>query len=303
MATILTLTANPLVDHLTAGRIAPNAVNRIGHFTTLAGGKGLNMGRVLARHGHRVIATGFAGGPEGELLASLTAADGMEPAFVPTAARTRIGFITIDPEGGGSTAVLEHGTPVTQAEMGGMMQRFRALLTGVDLVLVGGSVPHETCNGLYRQVLDLCAIAGVLCWVDAYGVVMDEALGGANPPALCKPNKQEYGKNGRRWLPARELHLSDGANEIKVRHPEGRFRVIPPTVEARNPVGSGDCYLAALAHARLTGMPLEEQLRYAAAAGAANAARIDIARISPADIRALVDDVQILPAANAAASE
>ena len=107
----------------------------------------------------------------------------------------------------------------------------------------------------------------------------------------------------RRWLPARELHLSDGANEIKVRHPEGRFRVIPPTVEARNPVGSGDCYLAALAHARLTGMPLEEQLRYAAAAGAANAARIDIARISPADIRALVDDVQILPAANAAAAE
>lgn len=297
MATILTLTANPLVDHLTAGRISGNAVNRIGHFTALAGGKGLNMGRVLARHGHRVIATGFAGGPEGDLLASLTAADGMEPAFVPTAARTRIGFIAIDPEGGGSTAVLEHGTPVTQAEMGTLMQRFRSLLNGIDLVLVGGSVPHETCNGLYRQVLDQCALAGVTCWVDAYGVVMDEALGGANPPALCKPNKQEYGKNGRRWLPARELHLSDGANEIKVRHPEGRFRVIPPTVEARNPVGSGDCYLAALAHARLTRMPLIEQLRYAAAAGAANAARIDIARIAPGDIRALVDEVQVIPAA------
>lgn len=297
MATILTLTANPLVDHLTAGRIAGNAVNRIGHFIALAGGKGLNMGRVLARHGHRVIATGFAGGPEGELLASLTAADGMEPAFVPTAARTRIGFIAIDPDGDGSTAVLEHGSTVTQAEMGTLMQRFRALLTGVDLVLVGGSVPHEICNGLYRQVLDQCALAGVTCWVDAYGVVMDEALGGANPPALCKPNKQEYGKNGRRWLPARELHLSDGANEIKVRHPEGRFRVIPPEVEARNPVGSGDCYLAALAHARLTNMPLIDQLRYAAAAGAANAARIDIARIAPTDIRALIDDVQVIPAA------
>jgi fructose-1-phosphate kinase PfkB-like protein len=296
MATILTLTANPLVDHLTTGRIAANAVNRIGHFSALAGGKGLNMGRVLARHGHRVIATGFAGGPEGELLASLTAADGMEPAFVTTAARTRIGFISIDPEGGGSTSVLEHGTPVTQAEMGSLLQRFRALLTGIDLVLVGGSVPHETCNGLYRQVLDQCAVAGVTCWVDSYGVVMDEALGGANPPALSKPNKQEYGENGRRWLSCRELHLSDGANEVKVRHPEGRFRVIPPSVDVRNPVGSGDCYLAALAHARLTGMALTDQLRYAAAAGAANAARIDIARIAPADIRALVDDVQILPA-------
>lgn len=296
MATILTLTANPLVDYLTIGRIAANTVNRIGHFSALAGGKGLNMGRVLARHGHRVIATGFAGGPEGDLLASLTAADGMEPAFMTTAARTRIGFISIDSDGGGSTAVLEHGTPVTQAEMGSLMQRFRALLSGIDLVLVGGSVPHETCNGLYRQVLDQCAIAEVTCWVDSYGVVMDEALGGTNPPALSKPNKQEYGKNGRRWLSCRELHLSDGANEIKVRHPEGRFRVIPPAVDVRNPVGSGDCYLAALAHARLTGMALTDQLRYAAAAGAANAARIDIARIAPADISALVDDVQILPA-------
>ena len=82
-----------------------------------------------------------------------------------------------------------------------------------------------------------------------------------------------------------------------MRHPEGRFRIIPPEIEARNPVGSGDCYLAALAHARLSGMPLVDQLRYAAAAGAANAARIDIARIAPSDIRALIDDVQVIPAA------
>jgi fructose-1-phosphate kinase PfkB-like protein len=296
MATILTLTANPLVDHLATGRIAAGEVNRIGRFATIAGGKGLNMGRVLARHGHRVIASGFAGGAEGRLLATLTAADGMEPAFIETAARTRIGFITVDPETGHGTSALEHGSEVTPAEVGALMQHLRDLLSGVELVLVGGSVPHESCNGLYRQVLDACAVAGVPCWVDAYGAAMDEALGGANPPALGKPNKQEYGAGGRRWLPCRELHLSDGANEVKVRHPEGRFRIVPPTVVARNPVGSGDCYLAGLAHARLSGMALEDQLRYAAAAGAANAARVDIARIAPGDIRALVDGVRILPA-------
>lgn len=292
MATILTLTANPLIDHLAASRIEAGAVNRVGHFVPLAGGKGLNMGRVLARHGHRVIATGFAGGPTGQLLADLTAADGMEPAFVATAARSRIGFIAIDPERGGTTAVLENGCAITPAEMGSMMLRFRALLTGIDLVIVGGSVPHENCNGLYRQVLDACALAKIPCWVDSYGVAMDEALAGVHPPALAKPNKQEYGK-GRRWLPCRELHLTDGANEIKVRHPHGRFRIIPPTVKQLNQVGSGDCYLAALAHARLANLSIEEQLRYAAAAGAANAARVDIARISPADIEALVDQVQI----------
>ena len=294
MATILTLTANPMIDYLTTGRIVADSVNRLGHFTPLAGGKGLNMGRVLARHGHRVIATGFAGGTEGDLLADLTAADGMEPAFITTAARTRMGFITIDPERGGCTSVLEHGSPVTTAELGTMMHQMRAMVSEADLVLIGGSVPHDTCNGLYRQVLDICALEKVTCWVDAYGAVMDEALIGANPPAFAKPNKEEYGK-GRRWLPCRELHLSDGGNELKIRHPEGRFRVKPPKIKTINPVGSGDCYVAALAHARLSGMTLIDQLRYAAAAGAANAARVDIARISPADIRAIIDQVDVTP--------
>jgi tagatose 6-phosphate kinase len=295
MATILTLTANPLLDHLASAVIAPGTVNRVEQFTTVAGGKGLNMGRVLARHGHRVLACAFAGGRSGEELGALIAADGMEPVLVQTAARTRLGFLAVDLERGGTTAVLENGFAVEPAELGALLQRIRALLPGLDLVLIGGSVPHPLCNGLYRQVLDLCAGAQLPCWVDAYGEAMDEALGGAHPPALVKPNRQEYGR-GRKWLPSPELHLTDGGGEIKVRHPSGRWRVQPPRVSELNPVGSGDCYLAALAHARLSGMDFTSQLRYAAAAGAANAARVDVARITPAEIRALCDGVEITSA-------
>jgi fructose-1-phosphate kinase PfkB-like protein len=292
MARILTLTANPLLDHLASAFITPGAVNRVERFVPVAGGKGLNMGRVLARHGHQVIATGFAGGATGAGLIDLIAADGMEPAFVTTAARTRIGFLASDPERGTTTAALENGFLVTPSELGMLLQRLRALLSGIDLVLVGGSVPDATCTSLYRQVLDLCTAAHVPCWVDAYGEAMDEALAGAHPPVLVKPNRQEYGR-GRKWLPSQELHLTDGGAEIRVRHPSGRFRVIPPKVTESNPIGSGDCYLAGLAHARLTGMSYEQQLRYAAAAGAANAARGDVARISPAEIQALTTAVDI----------
>ena len=41
-----------------------------------------------------------------------------------------------------------------------------------------------------------------------------------------------------------------------------RFRVTPPRIVELNPIGSGDCYVAALAHARLRGLSLREQLRY-----------------------------------------
>jgi fructose-1-phosphate kinase PfkB-like protein len=297
MATIVTLTANPLLDHLAEARIAPGRIARVEAFTPVAGGKGTNMGRVLARHGHRVIAAGFAGGESGRQFADLIAADGLEPALTPTAARTRIGFICLDQgDARGNTSVMEGGFAVTSEELGALVTQMRRLVIGADLCLVGGSVPDPSCAPLYRLVLEVCHQAGVPCWIDAYGPAMDQALAAAHPPELAKPNREEYGADGRPWLACRELHLSDGPREVHVRHPQGRFRVAPPTLEECNPVGSGDCYLAALAHARLAGWPLAEQLRYAAAAGAANAARADVARIGPADIEPWRERVTITPA-------
>ncbi|MBA2479055.1 MAG: hypothetical protein H0V44_00195 [Planctomycetes bacterium] len=295
MATILTITANTLLDHVADVKLAPGTVNRVVRIASVAGGKGLNMGRVLARHGHRVIAAGFAGGASGAQLADLIAADDLEPELVPTAARTRIGFMAVDGERGGATSVLESGFTVTASEIGALVQRVRTLLPQVDLVLIGGSVPDPACRGLYRTLLDVCHHADKSCWVDAYGPAMDEALDGVHPPGLAKPNKAEYGERSAhiRWQTCPELHLTDGGKEIRVRHPKGRWRVTPPTIREVNPIGSGDCYLAALAHARLSGLPMIDQLRYAAGAGAANAIRADVAQISPSDIATYAERVQV----------
>lgn len=301
MASILILTPNTLLDHLAIGTFANGSTNRVERFTPIAGGKGLNVGRVLARHGHRVVACGFAGGDSGAHLADLAAADGMEPAFTRTAARTRIGFCVTDPAGVASAAI-ESGFPVEPTEVAQLVRDVHARLSGCQLVIACGSVPDATCNGLYRLVLAACAQAGVTCWVDSYGPAMIEALTGGNPPALSKPNRDEYDRD-RAWRSTPELHLTDGSAAVHVRHPQGRFRVVPPAVTQVNPIGSGDCYIAALAHARLTGLPLPEQLRYAAAAGAANAARADVARIGPADIAPLADRASVYPADDELARE
>ena len=299
MANVLVLTANALLDHLALAPFAAGTINRVGRFQPIAGGKGLNVGRVLARHGHRVTACGFAGGDSGRQLAELVVADGLEPAFTATAARTRIGFCVAD-ERGGASAALEGGFAVEPAEVAALAREVAGRLHGCDLVIACGSVPDDaTCTSLYRLVLAACAEAGVTCWVDAYGPAMREALTGGHPPALAKPNRDEYDRD-RAWLACPELHLTDGGRELRVRHPEGRFRVVPPPVIESNPIGSGDCYLAGLAHARLAGFTLADQLRYAAAAGAANAARADVARIGPTDITALTDRVVVVPAGDEA---
>ena len=69
--------------------------------------------------------------------------------------------------------------------------------------------------------------------------------------------------------------------------------MFPPTIRQINPVGCGDCYFAGLAHGWLTGFSWEERLRYAAAAGAANALRQDVAMIGPEEVGPLLDQVRL----------
>lgn len=292
MATVLTITPNPLLDFLATGGVAPGKITRVSGFTPIAGGKGLNVARVLARHGHRVIALGFAGSGHGALFAELVRADGIEVDFTPVAAPARIGFQVVDASHSRVTAVMGSGFPVTSSEINRLLRQLRERLADCDLVVVGGSVPAPSCVQLLRQIADACHRAGKNCWMDSYGPAMDAALSSTHPPTLVKPNRQEYG-NGRAWLNCPEIHLTDGARPATARTPDGTYLVSAPRIAELNPVGSGDCYLAALAHARLSGWDLPRQLAYAAAAGAANAQRADVARIGPEDILPLVDQSRV----------
>lgn len=290
MARILTVTANPLLDHHAAVAVAPGRVTRVDTFTRVAGGKGLNMARVLSRHGHRVTACGFAGGAAGDTLAALVAADGVQPAFTACAAGTRIGFIAVQPAGG-TTALLENGGEASPAEQEALVAAVAARLPDHDLMLIGGA-PPPGCESLYARLLTLCATARIPCWVDAYGPAMRAALAGAHPPALAKPNREEHG-DGTAWERVDELHLSDGPGTVEIRRRGRCWRLTPPPVEEINPVGSGDCYVAALAHARLSGWDDDRAWRYAAAAGAANAARADVAMVGPDDIAPLTGAARV----------
>ena len=116
MASVLTVTPNTLVDLLAPGEIVPGKVARTERFEAIAGGKGLNVARVLRRFGHRVLAAGFAGGFTGALLRERVLADGLEPVLVETTGRTRLGFQAIAPKGG-SIALLESGFAVRPEEV------------------------------------------------------------------------------------------------------------------------------------------------------------------------------------------
>src|SRR3990172_4798267 len=130
MSIVLTVTPNPLVDFVAPASLGASGVQRIERFEVEAGGKGINVGRLLAGHGHRVLAATFQGGWTGALLRDLMRADGLEPLLVPTGARTRLGFQAVAPVGG-SAAVLEDGFRVTWGEAEALLALVRARLEPV----------------------------------------------------------------------------------------------------------------------------------------------------------------------------
>ncbi len=290
---VLVVNANPLLNLVHADDYTPGAINRVPSMQMAAEGKGVNVARVLARHCHRVALAGFAGGHSGAWLRELICAESVKDELIETAAPLRVGFMACGRDSGHPTTVLPGGFPVTQAECQALLDRVESLLGSVRLVIGSGSVPDPVADDLYVHLLELCHQRSVPCWLDAYGQAMIRALEGSVPPRVCTPNRQEF-EQCQHWDRVEELHITDGDGPIKVssQH-QGQWRVIPATIKQVNPVGSGDCYVAGLAHGWLLGLPWQDRLRYAASAGTVNALRQDVAMIAPLEVKALLNQVRV----------
>ncbi len=64
-------------------------------------------------------------------------------------------------------------------------------------------------------------------------------------------------------------------------------RAVPPRIEPVNPIGSGDCLLAGLVDAWLSGLEPEAVLRHGLACAVANALVWDAGAIDPEEVRKL----------------
>lgn len=304
---ITTVTLNPMLDktvhvsHLERGKI-----HRASRMDLVVGGKGVNVSRQARMLGADTIATGFFGGPVGEYLDRLLHEEGIDHDFVRVSGMTREGITYLE-EDGTWTAVFEPPHAVTADEADLLVARCSRLLEKSSWIVCSGSSPAPAADEVFAAVIRRARELGVPSVLDSYGEVFRRAL--LAGPTMVQCNRQEASRSLDLAIESeREIRLAldtllghgaayavltDGANPAYASIGEVHWKLTPPKVVTVNSTGSGDAMVAATLTRLLDDAPFEEALQFGVAAGAANAARWDVASVPENAITGLLQKVAL----------
>ena len=268
------------VDHLVAGQVHRSKSTR-----REPGGKGVNVARVLCTLGVRCLLTGFVGGAQGRLISEGLKREKIPFRPCPMRNESRTCYLFVDDERLQQTVVNEPGPNINAEEVAALLSAFQKELPACRWVIFSGSLPPGAPDGLYAQLIAATHAAGKRTLVDCSGSALRPAAGAR--PFLLKINHVEaesltegpVGNVDQAVQAAAELQsryaslvmITLGAAGAVLASDDDRYLFIPPAIQARNTVGSGDATLAGLVAGLIQGLPIEELGKLATAAGAANA--------------------------------
>ncbi|MEF3403411.1 1-phosphofructokinase family hexose kinase [Agromyces sp. CCNWLW203] len=257
---ILTVTPNPALD-LTwhVDRLQPGETHRVDAGAARAGGKGLNVARVLHGEGHDVLALTTAGGAVGAEFAAELAASGIPHRLIPVTGTTRRSIALVDEASGDTSVLNERGASLAPDEIAALTASALELGRSADAVAICGSLPEgfgaDELGALVGSLVD----AGVPVIVDTSGPGM-LAAARAGVSAL-KPNAEELraetglddpaaGAQALLELGARMVVASLGSEGLMVQTADAAgIRARLPRVLHGNATGAGDAAVAAIAAA------------------------------------------------------
>ena len=258
---IVTLTPNPAVDvTYTVPQLQHGRVHRVQQVVESAGGKGVNVARVLAAMGRPVCATGFLGGAAGETLEDLLLSEPVEQAWTLVSGQTRRTVNVVDERD--ATIFNERGPQVTSHDWGRLTAGVLARLAAGDVLAVSGSTPPGTGDGDLSALVRSAVELGAAVVADTSGPGLLEVA--AAGPACLKPNEEELLAatgaadvlTGARSLLARGAEavlVSRGADGVLLVTGEEHWAARPAETLTGNPTGAGDAAVAALAVALADG--------------------------------------------------
>jgi 6-phosphofructokinase 2 len=304
---IYTITLNPALErNIWIKKIQPDEFNRIELEKRYAGGKGINVSKVLTTLGIGNRALGFVGGFAGEELEGLLVNHGVACDFVRISSETRTNIIIDDVTTGTQTVFSASGPEIKPYELIQLMNKVEKL-DAPDFVIVSGSLPPGVHPEIYRKIIEMVKGKGASVILDADGDALKVGIQGF--PDIIKPNIHELNRlmgvelkeiddiiRAARRVQKQGIEVvivSMGARGIFMVGEKEQCLAFPPEVEVKNTIGAGDSAVAGFVYGLARGKSPTEALTDAVAAGTATTLRPGTALCQKDDFLKLVSRIQL----------
>ncbi|WP_158895494.1 1-phosphofructokinase family hexose kinase [Amycolatopsis anabasis] len=274
---IVTVTPNTALDvTYTLERLVPDVAHRAHRVDRRAGGKGVNVARVLHTLGARTCAIGTAGGPDGTLIRADLRAAGISHLLLDTRSNSRRTTTILATADETVTLVSEPGAELSTVEWKAIEGAVRRLVSQATVLVCSGSLPPGVPADAYARLID---IAGALPTIlDASGEALAAGLDAR--PTVVKPNAAELvevtgqpdplaAAEALRAEGAGAVLVSLGAEGILAATPQGAWHARPSRPLTGNATGAGDAAVAGIALELAAGSAWPEVLRRAVALSSA----------------------------------
>lgn len=307
---ILTVTMNPSVDiSYPLDSFLTDQVNRCERTVKTAGGKGLNVTRVIHQMERPVVATGLLGGALGVFIEEQLESSQIGHHFSKIKGDTR-NCITVLHDGGQQTEILEAGPTVSEEELKQFEAVFEEEANQAKVVTISGSLPKGAPKGYYVTLLESLKESSAKVVLDTSGQSLEDVLNSVSKPYAVKPNLEELEALTGKNIELNEDELIEilndslfegislilvslGKDGAFVKYMDTFYRVRIPKIDVVNPVGSGDSTVAGLAIALSEEADIETILKTAMTLGMLNTMESQTGFVNKDDFDVYFNQVEV----------
>lgn len=305
---VITVTLNPALDKtLTIDNFNLGIVNRAGSIRYDIGGKGINVSKVLKNFNIDSVCTGFLGGVWENYFQDELKKRKIDTRFVHIEGSTRTNTKVVDSINKVYTDINEAGPNITNEELAYFLEKFEALCSKGDIVVLSGGVSSSVPIDIYGRLIKLAKNKGAVTVLDADGELLKHGL--MEKPDIIKPNIHELQKlmdfqkeDEDIVINAAKQLIETGIKKVLVSLGEkGAIYVTKNGVKSceglkvnvKSTVGAGDSMVAALVYSLINNLSDEETLAFANGCGAASVEMEGTEACSLEEVRKLVQKVKV----------
>lgn len=281
---IYTLTLNPAIDHVVRiENLEFGETNRMEEESISAGGKGINVSKILKNLNEDSVALGFIAGFTGKEIERLLKEEGLSTDFI----CIKNGFTRINTKikSHKETEINGPGLIIQKEDIKDLLNKIDEIKDG-DYLFLSGSIPSSMDNEFYAEIMRQLSSKNVTIAVDTTGEALKKTL--EYSPKLIKPNLREleeffdieiyenkeiekYTKKLQE-MGAKNIIISMGGDGAYFLSEQGDSLFLKaPKGKVIDTVGSGDSMVAGFIYAIKHGYSYIEAFKFSVSCGSATA--------------------------------